>query len=70
MTDPRDVRIETLEVKLAHLEHSLQALNDVVVRQQRDIDGLRLRSQQLAQQLEATEGGAADATAIEVPPHY
>lgn len=70
MTDERDTRIETLEIKLAHLEHTLQELNDVVVRQQRDIDGLRLRSQQLAQQLEAAEGGASDPGVIEVPPHY
>ena len=68
MSDPR---IETLEMKVAHLEHALQALSDELARQQRDLGELRTRNQQLAQQLTAAhDATAASATAIEVPPHY
>jgi SlyX protein len=62
--------IETLEIKLAHLERTVLDLNDVVVRQQREIDALRTRSVQLAKQLESAEGGASDPSVVEIPPHY
>ncbi|MCW5571055.1 MAG: SlyX family protein [Steroidobacteraceae bacterium] len=66
-----DARIEMLEMKVAHLEHALQELSDELARQQRDLGELRVRNQQLAQQLTAAhDATAASATAVEVPPHY
>lgn len=66
-----DARIEMLEMKVAHLEHALQELSDELARQQCDLGELRVRNQQLAQQLTAAhDATAASATAVEVPPHY
>lgn len=66
-----DARIEMLEMKVAHLERTLQELSDELARQQRDLNEMRARNQQLAQQLAAAhDSTAASATAIEVPPHY
>lgn len=65
-----DARLETLEFKLAHLERALQELSDVVVRQQREIDRLALRSAELATQLASTDGAGTDPSIFEVPPHY
>jgi uncharacterized coiled-coil protein SlyX len=63
-------RLETVEVKLAHLEHAIQELSDVVCRQQRQLDGVLEANRQLRRQLEEIEGRSADPTAVEIPPHY
>ena len=64
-------RLEALEFKLAHLERGLQELSDVVVRQQRDLDRLALRNEQLLEQLENLRQEAEEKKdPHEVPPHY
>ncbi|MFI4867989.1 MAG: SlyX family protein [Steroidobacterales bacterium] len=69
MTEP--TRLDQIEIKLAHLERALNELNDVVIRQQREIELLTARNRQLKQQLEVIEaGGAASADGFEKPPHY
>ena len=65
-----DARLETLEFKVAHLEKALQELSDVVYRQQRELDGLRDRAQQLVEQVQELEDRGADPTRVEIPPHY
>ncbi len=66
-----DARLEALEIKLAHLEHALNQISDVVARQQRELDAAQQRTKLLTTQLESLEtAGAASATAIEKPPHY
>jgi len=65
-------RLETLEIKCAHLEQAVQELSDVVYRQQQEIDRVLQRNQALAEQIEALEA-ATEAPAgprAEVPPHY
>jgi SlyX protein len=66
MTD----RVETLEFKVAHLERSLQELSDVLYRQQRELDSLASRNQQLVEQLQQLEDRGGDPTRVEIPPHY
>ena len=66
MTD----RVETLEFKVAHLERSLQELSDVLYRQQRELDSLANRNQQLVEQLQQLEDRGGDPTRVEIPPHY
>ena len=63
-----DTRLEALESRLAHLEQGQQELSDALYRQQRELDALRLRNQQL---LAETAGGASTAslTSDERPPH-
>jgi SlyX protein len=65
-------RLEAVEIKLAHLEHALNEINEVVIRLQRELDQARARQQQLAQQLESVEAqaGGASAGGFEKPPHY
>lgn len=65
------LRLETVEIKLAHLERSLQELGQTVVRQQREIAAIRARHRELQQQLEALEGNEAQSEdPFEKPPHY
>jgi SlyX protein len=63
-------RLDQIEIKLAHLERALIELNDVVVRQQRELELLTARNRQLKEQLEVLEGGGASAEGLERPPHY
>ena len=64
-------RIETVEIKLAHLERSLQELGEAVLSQQRQIDSLAARFRALTDRLDAIgESGAPDSAPFEKPPHY
>jgi SlyX protein len=71
MPQSADDRLETLEVKLAHLERALQDLNDVIWRQRQQLDAANARHQQLLDRLAAADRGEDAAPAqFEVPPHY
>jgi uncharacterized coiled-coil protein SlyX len=64
-------RFETIESKLAHLEHTVGALSDVIARQQREIDSARERLRHLAERLAGFESPqGASSTTEEKPPHY
>ena len=63
-------RLETVEFKLAHVERAVQELSDVLYRQQQQLDAVLAAQQRLRQQLEEVEGRTADATPVELPPHY
>ena len=67
MTD----RLESIEIKLAHLEQAVTELSDVVARQQKDLDRALDRNQRLMEKIAAIESDfGASATAHEKPPHY
>lgn len=64
-------RITELETKVAYQEHTIQELNDVIYRQQQQIDKVEVMCQHLMdriQSLAASEGGQQPAN--EKPPHY
>ena len=65
-------RIEELEIRLSHLERSLQDISDEVIRQQQEIERLGERNLRLAERVEAMQSEAAEdaATREEPPPHY
>ncbi|MEO8225464.1 MAG: SlyX family protein [Gammaproteobacteria bacterium] len=65
-------RLETLEIKCAHLEQAVQELSDVVYRQQLQLDRTLARNQELASQLAALEAGSegGGSPRNEIPPHY
>ena len=63
-------RIDALEFKVAHLERALQELSDVAYRQQRELDSLRDRNQQLHAQRQQLEERGGDPNRVEIPPHY
>ena len=64
-------RLTEIEIKIAHMEHSLGELSDVLYRQQSLMDRLELRLNELTQRL-ATTGEAPENNdpAAEKPPHY
>jgi uncharacterized coiled-coil protein SlyX len=69
--DDSGARIEALEIRIAHLENSLQQLSDALYLQQRELTRVSERNRQLLAQLEAQADPAGDAaTRIEIPPHY
>ena len=77
MSEP--ARLEAVEFKLAHMEHTLGTLSDVIARQQREIDAAHERLKHLAERLAGFEsphsearsvGAEADAGGFEKPPHY
>ena len=64
-------RLIELETKFAHHEHTVQVLNEVVTRQQKELDELRLACRQLLERLNnSAEGLFRGTPADEVPPHY
>jgi SlyX protein len=63
-------RFDALEFKVAHLERALQELSDVLYRQQRELDALRDRNQQLVEQVQQLEDRGGDPNRVEIPPHY
>lgn len=66
-----DADLERLELKLAFLERANQDLSDVVYRQQRDIDGLRVQIEHLLGRVDALREEPTKYSAEqERPPHY
>lgn len=70
-----DEQIVELQTRIAFQEDSLTALNDVITRQQSQIDALerelRLHREKLIDMMDQlTERGAATVTTDERPPHY
>lgn len=65
-----DLRLIELETKMAYQEETLRTLNDVVTRQQAEIDQLRLICRQLIERVRSGDGAVKGALADEVPPHY
>jgi uncharacterized coiled-coil protein SlyX len=63
-------RFETIEFKLAYLEHALQELGETVLRQQRDIEAILARHSALKEQFEINSSGELGSTVLEKPPHY
>ena len=72
MAQTLESRLEKLEVLYAEQDHTVQALNDVVSNQEREITQLKQSLKQLEQQISAIKsdlGGDID-PANETPPHY
>lgn len=63
--------IERIELKIAFLERANTELSDVVYRQQRELDDLRLRVTGLSTRLDTMKNAPTDYSAEEErPPHY
>lgn len=60
-------RLIDLEVKYAHLERTVAELNDVLYRQQKEVDALQETVRRLQ---DKSEPGLVDAATQEKPPHY
>ena len=65
-------RMDVLELKLMDLENTVQELNDVILRQYRDIEHLQLQQGELLNRMMNT-GADTNSTPTaqdELPPHY
>jgi SlyX protein len=63
--------LERIETKIAFLESANAELSEVVYRQKKEIDELRMRLAQLHSRLDAqTEGSRPYTLEEEKPPHY
>jgi SlyX protein len=65
-------RLTEIEIKIAHVEHSMNELNDVLLRQQTYIDKLERGFEQLNERLQVEAGMQPDDSTPEAdkPPHY
>ena len=64
-------RIDELESRLAFQDDLIEALNEVVTRQDHDLARLTLRLQELAAKInEIGEAAATPSADSEIPPHY
>ena len=66
-------RREELENRLAFQDDTIEDLNRLVARQDREILELKLKLTQMAERLKdfaEAIGGGGDAAGFEVPPHY
>jgi len=73
MNDGLEIRLDELESRLAFQDDAIENLNQVVVRQDREIRELKLKVAELTEQLKNFDdslGAAGTATGFEVPPHY
>ncbi len=64
-----ETRLDDIEAKLAHQELALSDLNEVIYRQQQQLDQLENRCQQLLDRLQQLEQDG-EASAEAPPPHY
>lgn len=63
-------RLVDIELKVLAQEDLTQELSDIIYRQQKQIDELRVMCESLAKRLGAGDVGGADAYTQERPPHY
>lgn len=76
MNDPSKLltaaHIESLELKMMDLENTVQELNDVILRQYKDIERLQFQQQELINRManSSSDDDASPAPADEIPPHY
>lgn len=62
-------RLEALEIKASFAEDTVEQLNQVIIRQQGELDWLRLQVSQLRAQM-PEPGAGGTSPQHELPPHY
>ena len=65
-----DTRLSELEAKLTFAEDMIDALNQVVVRQQAQLDSLQQQMRLLHQRMQDAAPDEARSPRDEIPPHY
>ena len=68
--DNTDHRLTDLEIKASFNEDLLDQLNQVVIRQQQQIDALLRQVAQLRQQMPEAGSGVFSRAGDDLPPHY
>jgi uncharacterized coiled-coil protein SlyX len=72
VTDSLQSRLDRLEMLYSELDHTIQALNDTISQQDREITGLNLHLEQLRLQIKSlqSEHSSDIDSGFEQPPHY
>ncbi|MBP8306822.1 MAG: SlyX family protein [Burkholderiaceae bacterium] len=72
MSHPQDIeqRLTDLEVKASFTEDLVDHLNQIIVRQQTQIDLLARELAALREQVASADAGGARSLRDELPPHY
>ena len=70
MSKPTDDRLTDLEIKASYMEDTLDRLNEVIVRQQKQIDLLTRELLTLRDQQPPADGPTPRSLRDELPPHY
>lgn len=66
-----DKRITELETKIAYQEHTIQELNDVIYRQQQQIDRIEIMCKHLMDRIQTlVDTSRSEQLEDERPPHY
>ena len=68
--DATEQRLTQLEIKASFSEDLMDVLNDIVARQQQQIDQLRSELAHVRQQMPAADASAFRSLRDELPPHY
>lgn len=63
-------RIDALEVRIAYLDETIEALNNTITAQWKQIDTLSREMLNLRERLEDAEAKSGTVAASERPPHY
>ncbi len=69
-TDATDHRLTDLEIKASFNEDLLDQLNQVIIRQQQQIDALVREVAQIRQQIPDVGSGVFSRAGDDLPPHY
>jgi SlyX protein len=65
-----DQRLMELEIKCSFTEDLVERLNEVIVRQQAQIDRLQREVMEMREQARAADPGSFRSLRDEMPPHY
>jgi SlyX protein len=68
--DNMEERLTNLEIKACFSEDTVELLNQVIIRQQHQIDNLMQAMDDLRAQLSTAVGGGVRLLRDELPPHY
>jgi SlyX protein len=64
-------RVTELEIRMTHLEHTIEVLNSTIIKQHDEIDHLKLQVSVLEKKLKATQATIIAPESEETPPpHY
>lgn len=63
-------RIDELEIKVAYQDDTINQLNDVIIRQQKDIDRLKMICDGLTDKVSGLSEAMVSKPEDDIPPHY
>ena len=66
-----EIRVTELEIRLTHLEDTIEVLNRTIIKQHDEIDLLQLQVSQLEKKIKASQSSPVALESEETPPpHY